>query len=547
MNIETAWVKPPNQIGGLDHLAVQAPCINIYGRLLPGITNVTDRARYYSFYPWIVWALEQAGHKYNAEFVQQFRRADCLFTLIAQRHYLLSGTDYDEHASATVGSGNMAKLIDMIKAGQPIRLSDSAHQGDGEKARYFKNKLGGLGQYYLGVFAELGIMDGTSSTGIKNTNQVGRVLAEAMDKGVKRELFLKTLSEDIVSTERLDQLVSFCPCQLSRSTQEHKLLKDLFFVRDLFHDTDMMPRRRSLQTILHLADKLAECDQSIDLKLFRGCVYGGSLPNGTDWDLPDRLQDNRARWAIYQRNELLSVAVQAIFFVLLGAYEELGYKIDSIDQLCRWFLTSDEVEHLSKTMQLDGLVTDLEASAADWLPPLSDWTNEQHEVQLANSIESLCASKESADHRPQVLKSALQVLIALIKRPATQKGYEDLVFQGQYFQVYPINLKSFLAHSSKTWGQLTVREWISWLSNQWGVQTHFMVALRKLRGQSQSTFRIRPSDQGLEVISVPKAVFTMPRFYQSLRVLKDIGALESKDDVWQVTEIGQQLKEIVDA
>ena len=217
MDLTTSWIKPPTQIGGLDHLAVQAPCINIYGRLLPGITNVTDRARYYSFYPWIVWALEQAGHKYNDEFIQQFRRADCLFTLIAQRHYYLSGTGYDEHAGATVGSGNMAELISMIKAEKSVRLSDSVHQGDGEKARYFKNKLGGLGQYYLGVFAELGIMDGTGRFGVKNTNQVGRVLAEAMDKGVNRKLFLQTLSEDQVTIERLDQLVTFCPCQLNHS------------------------------------------------------------------------------------------------------------------------------------------------------------------------------------------------------------------------------------------------------------------------------------------------------------------------------------------
>ena len=65
MNIHTAWVKPPRLIGGLDHLAVQAPCISIYGKLLPGITNVTDRARYYSFYPSIVWALEKKGHTFN--------------------------------------------------------------------------------------------------------------------------------------------------------------------------------------------------------------------------------------------------------------------------------------------------------------------------------------------------------------------------------------------------------------------------------------------------------------------------------------------------
>ena len=51
MEVCTAWVKPPSQIGGLDHLGVQAPCINLYGRMVPGITNVTDRARYYVLTP----------------------------------------------------------------------------------------------------------------------------------------------------------------------------------------------------------------------------------------------------------------------------------------------------------------------------------------------------------------------------------------------------------------------------------------------------------------------------------------------------------------
>jgi len=52
-------VKPPTAIGGLDHLGTQAPCVLIYSQLLPGITNVTDRARYYSLYPWLVWSFEQ--------------------------------------------------------------------------------------------------------------------------------------------------------------------------------------------------------------------------------------------------------------------------------------------------------------------------------------------------------------------------------------------------------------------------------------------------------------------------------------------------------
>lgn len=545
MEVQTAWVKPPNQIGGLDHLAVQAPCINIYGRMLPGITNVTDRARYYSFYPWVVWALEQAGYRYNDTFIDQFRKADCLFTLIAHRHAYVTGTDHEGHAGATTGSANIAHQISEIKNNQPITLSEIAHRED-KPGRYFKNKLGGLGQYYLGVFAELGIMDGNGNSGIANTNQIGRILAEAMDQGVDRSLFLQTLDENIVTAERLDELGSFCPCHLKNNPQEHQLLADLFFVRNLFEETDLLARRRSLQVMLYLADELARFDQSIDLAAFRGAVYSGALPNGDVWSLPERLNQNRCRWAVYQRNELLSIAVQGIFFVLLDAYEESGLRFESSEQLCQWFVSSLGVADFESSISLEMTVTDLAVSTDSWLPSLSDWVHEHHEMQLANLIERLCDKKEAPDYRSRILEAALNILIALMKRPETQTGYEEFVFNGPYFDVYPINLKSFLFHCFQTWGQLRVREWIAWLGHEWGVHTHFMVALRKLRGQSQSTFRIRPSDQGFEVISVPHAVFTSPRFNQSLRILKDIGALEKNGTVWVTSSLGKQLREVGD-
>lgn len=73
-----AWVRPPELIRGLDHLGVQAPCIALYGQLLPGITNVTDRARYYSFHPWILWAFERQYTDHSLdEFQRILRRAEC--------------------------------------------------------------------------------------------------------------------------------------------------------------------------------------------------------------------------------------------------------------------------------------------------------------------------------------------------------------------------------------------------------------------------------------------------------------------------------------
>lgn len=91
-------------------------------------------------------------------------------------------------------------------------------------------------------------------------------------------------------------------------------------------------------------------------------------------------------------------------------------------------------------------------------------------------------------------------------------------------------------------------DFLRWLLLYWGIDTHLRVALRKLRGQSQSTFRIRPADRGLEVIAIPPAVHTRPRFNQAVRVLKDLGALvHAESGRWIPSDFGTAMLELGDA
>src|SRR5687767_1967774 len=111
--VETvAWIRPPEPIRGLDHLGVQAPCIGLYGELLPGITNVTDRARYYSFYPWVLWSFEKRFKDHSlVEFRRVLRRAECLFALIAIRHARQVGdADEGRHGKAMVGRDKLLRI-----------------------------------------------------------------------------------------------------------------------------------------------------------------------------------------------------------------------------------------------------------------------------------------------------------------------------------------------------------------------------------------------------------------------------------------------------
>ncbi len=549
MQIETAWVRPPPQIGGLDHLAVQAPCINIYGRMLPGITNVTDRARYYSFYPWLIWAFDQSGHtKFDREFIERFRRADCLFCLIAQRHAHVSDGETEDHAAAMVGTDTLREVARSLDGNGTVRLSDySLHEG--AKKRYFANLLGGLGQYYIGVLRELSILDGDAATGVRYTKQVGQVIAERMDQGVDRELFLKVVEADAVSAAELDALHGFCPCQLASSMDEQAILGELFFVRGAFYQSESLPRRRTLQSILQLADLLAGEGEEISERMFRACAYAGSLPSGRPWTIPETLAGNREKWAIYARNELLSIAVQGLFYAVLDGYESSALRLHKSADIVDWFLEQTEARQALEDLGTKRTFAECVSQSSTWLPQITSWGDEAHEVQLTERIAILSRAPKSPENRRAIVAASMRTLLSLASRKsASESEYADLVFDPGYFNYYSINLQSFSFHSASTWVSQTMLELLRWLLVNWGLETHLRVALRKLRGQTRSTFRIRPSDRGMEVIDIPAAVHTRPRFNQALRVLKDIGALEkTSSGGWKPSSFGMTMLELGDA
>ena len=58
------WIRRDRRvIDGLDHLGIQIVSVNLYQSMLPGITNVTERARYFAFHPWVVHRFAQNGSR----------------------------------------------------------------------------------------------------------------------------------------------------------------------------------------------------------------------------------------------------------------------------------------------------------------------------------------------------------------------------------------------------------------------------------------------------------------------------------------------------
>jgi hypothetical protein len=524
---DIGWVEPATPIRGLDHLGVQAPCIALYAQLLPGITNVTDRARYYSFHPWLIRSFEQRYQNHSIEeFRRVLRRAECLFALIAIRHARVEADDDDaRHGIGMVGRFTLLRIPENEKS---INLDDYA--GLEGSNRYFKNRLGGLGQYYFGPLRDLRVLDYTSEQerSLPGYDKVrGSALADAFGSGVPQDVFFRLLEKQTFKWSDLDALAAFCPCRLAEQKAERELLLDLFLARsEAYRSSDAENRRASLALILDLIDKSTPLDGYPFESVFRASTYTRVLSNGEPWTVHPSLARVQSGWGTYEQNELLSLALQALFAAVLGAVEH-----DHSGRLRSTPAAGDVCSQLLpfpprfRKRRLVDAVTDLQTS----LPPLGAWQDDAHEVQRGWRI--LEAGIEP-DALPVLVEEGVQVLLSLLARRLEDNPYADFDFEPDHFDAREVHLLSFKQAWQSTWSEMTVEEWVKWLAVHWGVQRHLRVALRKLRGERRDTFRIRPLEQDLRVIEVPAPAATVPRLGKAFQILRDLGLTSVDDSGW---------------
>lgn len=523
MKVETAWVAPPQSIGGLDHLGTQAPCVLIYGQLLPGITNVTDRARYYSLYPWLIWSFEQRYPLNDeARFVEYFRRADCLFTLISERHARITDHDNERHGIAMVGRVQLLQALDRLEAGEALNLSDYTSQKSAH--RYFKNPMGGLGQYYAGTLAGLKLMDPSTKPWIKYTKEHGAPLAEQVNSSTPADRFWLVVENDEVKLADLDAMDAFCACRLSESLGECQTLTDIYFDRNNSHEPEGIQRKHSLGLILNLTRSLAD-GHDLNESIFRACIYSGTLPGQKVWEVPESFQATLACWAIYQRNDLLSITCQTVLATALRELEpqNVADKITygSVESFADAFSNGKISAAVAQTFGTNSFGSFLER-LADAAPSIKYWESQEHEIQVAGRMMKCWAH---ADDSQTLIELSLTVLALLACRDdLSQSPYGGVAMPPEALTNYPINLASFRSRVA-SWRTMTIPEVIADLM-RWCLNTHLRVALRKLHQTGRSTFHMRPSERGLEVVGeIPPPANTRPRFSQAVQILHDIGAL----------------------
>ncbi len=266
------WTETRDK-SGLDPLGMQNSSVRLYQALLPGISNVTQRIRYYGFYAWLSLHYSTEIRDPNPKVWQQFlRRAEAAFALVAVLHGDRMGVAGSDWASRTLA----------VSGVQDILFSE-ATRADGE-SRYLKNEWGAYGAAYASQLVEVGILTEAAAHEIAVPSQeVGEALGLAFAASVGHaaaDAFLRVVDRGVASRTALQELAPFAPSAIPSDSQERECYEQLLFARTGLQRENDFQRQRTLSLILRLAEAIGRLPKETDL---RWCSYSEFItPSGSN-------------------------------------------------------------------------------------------------------------------------------------------------------------------------------------------------------------------------------------------------------------------------
>jgi hypothetical protein len=141
------WGATKKLITGQDMLGMQNTSIATYATLLPGLTNLTRRIRYYGFYLWILEEYAKTKGKVSVSEFQRFMRRAELILAFVMAH------------NQTEELGVVGSLYARNRLQRDIDPIDIAAGADRENDDiYWQYSSGAFGQYYQGALSALGLI-----------------------------------------------------------------------------------------------------------------------------------------------------------------------------------------------------------------------------------------------------------------------------------------------------------------------------------------------------------------------------------------------------
>lgn len=513
------WAKSGNFVRGRDPLGVQNSSISVYATLLPGMTNLTLRLRYYGFYLWLLD--EYLKLDPSDPFKQD---VESHYTFIRRAELILAFVMGNLHPNefSVIGSDFVTNHIDDVKS---LGYYDIEHGADKkyqteEERVYWDYRSGALGQYYAGSLIGLGLMEQRQGM-FRRTDDRGAQLAEAYKKSVKEEqrtLLVKRIYEGKLYASDLELLEGFALNASVEGNEEGHFYFDMLLKPDgakIKTQTGefSQQRKESIQLFLE------KMEQEDDVKSWYNIPVNLYLDNlsKTKTDVSEA----SFGWYYYQINEYTHYYLETIFWGLL-------MEMDGKDYLLQHFLS----EISTRTSDYCGQQHTMSSakSAQSWMETI--------ELSTLHNIEELGAHVKGNDVFESIAKSICG-LLALYKENSSK--LEDLKYYAYNHQVHDKRGNSIEIFQNYIEANLHlpldqfIRNLVHTLMNE-----HISIAYYKMGNGEKNLLKFLIEDNYLVHIETMSPNFTNPRLRTLFNFMVDLRVI-SRDGT--ILERGKELLE----
>ena len=479
----TDWTKSGNFSAGRDPLGFQAASVRLYTSLVPGLTNVTNRLRYYSFYCWVLWQFEQIHHTSKEDkWVKFIRRSEAAIALACHigdsaKAVGMAGSDWWRNDAADPSK----HIFDLIK---PTNRP-------GEADQYLKAKYGNFGQFYTASMLEMKLIETTSTRVYGVSSSAGRTLAMAVQQEHPEacSLLLIAIQSGQISRSDCEKIsTSLHPSYLDPTSEEARLLSK-FLQGGRANDPTAIPRRMTLRNILAIvADADGEFDMRRELYVQSGRL--GEAPHAIE---------NLTGWRAYFINEFCHIALEVWLNAIVGLSNQVR-EPTSIEILA--------------TNLASIAVPDANASTAEFalkvaLPSLG----------LEHDLGSELVAEASVKKNPNAgaIVSSAKLLFSLWLRWSEESEVRDELTLATVEGRSAEGFFKFLDLAQKSNARTTIAN----LIKKFVISNHLMIAGQKLATGGRFTYRFTLDDGCLVDGEYGEYTYTTPRIFNLLTFARD--------------------------
>ncbi|MGI3167453.1 hypothetical protein [Pseudooceanicola sp. 200-1SW] len=485
------------QDGGLDPLGMQRPIEAIYQSLLPGISTITLRFRYYSFFVWMleVYARDQ-GNTDPVSFRAFQRRCETLFALIAARGATelgVAGIDWAQKQLNDVPN-DPETIID---------FSIGADPDTDVSQRYLRNKGGAFGGIYATQMFEMGLItlgDDRNPIAVCTNRALPLAEAFAVEIGELGTAFLRCVKGGTVTLADLDRMAPMQPSKILAGSAEHRLLVQILLGQMSPAIAPDKLRRSTALMLLQLIGATKEVPRAEAVKWeWFGAGHHAVAP------VP-ATEDVRSLWALYQACDLMRLAYENILDLALDILQEAELRRMPLSRV---------VTELVGLVDVPGGTTwrGYSASLLEGLDP----------SKAARLAEERMVKARASGERATRMQSVVELISAIVERTAAFGELLDSALNApDHFQSLRTEVKYLQVRE-----QENARTVLDALVRERVLKRHLWVASRKFRNQKAYTFLIEPEEGLLRYRDRFRVSPSSPRLDQAMRFLRDVKLIDN--------------------